>query len=339
MSLNIFDKAKDSVLDGIVATGNFDYTYAIENLIPLINKTDFQRKLQNGSFYDKLKRDIENGCIMPPITIAFVTKDISCNTSTDNIQTYIENNISKSFILDGIQRLNTLSKLKKSNKLNFNQPLYVNYIFCNSVDKLLYRMITLNNGQKPMTPRHQVEAIMSNMYCFDTYDFIIDTEKDTKNKSFRKSDFIQAYLAFMADSPIIDNKKIIQEKMDELLVGKIISAKPNEFNSQFSDILQAISKFHENNENYKWLKQTNNLVGFSVGMKKSADIILETTIDEFTTSIKNFEEAFSNFNVSKIKVGKYRRELACEYFRNYDKYKYSDTNTILEFFSNLTNDN
>lgn len=80
-----------------------------------------------------------------------------------------------------------------------------------------------------MTPRHQVEAMMSSLNIFENYKIEFQTEKERAKRSdinpsaFNKSDFIQAYLAFMADSPLVDNNKIIQEKMDDLLVGKIIS--------------------------------------------------------------------------------------------------------------------
>ena len=35
--------------------------------------------------------------------------------------------------------------------------------------------------------------------------------KKTKLNSFNQSDLIQAYLAYMANSPMVDNKKIIQD--------------------------------------------------------------------------------------------------------------------------------
>ncbi len=340
--MKIFDKELDVVIHGLVASGNVSYKYAIDNYVPLINKTEFQRKLQDKKFYQKLERDIEDGCIMPPITIAYVDDTINERSTLDQIESFINNNVNKSFVLDGIQRLNTLSRLINSNKIDFNKKLYVTYIFCNSVDKLLYRMITLNNGQRPMTPRHQVEVMMSNVYDFDQYDIHIQTEKERAEwidkKSFNKSDLIQAYLAFMADSPVIDNKKIIQEKMDDLLVGKIISTDPLKYESNFSDIFIALSKFQRHPIAFKWLKITNNIVGFSVGMKKSSKEILEASVEDFVKSIKTFDSAFSDFNPSKIKVGKYRRELSCEYFRQYSDLKDYDSDSLLEYFSDITNE-
>lgn len=340
--MKIYDKDFDSVINGVVATGSISYKDAIDKLVPLISKTDFQRKLQDKKFYEKLERDIEKGCVMPPITLAYVNNTIDIKSSVEEITNYFDDNYKKSFVLDGIQRLNTLSRVSENKKLNLEKKLYVNIIFSDSVDKLLYRMITLNNGQKPMTPRHQVEMMMANVFDFDELGIEVQSEKEraekTKINSFSKSDIVQAYLAYMANSPMVDNQKIIQEKMDELIVNKIISTEPVNDKSNFKDVILAISKFQKSPTTLKWLKQTNNLVGFSVGMKHSSDIIKNLDIEEFESSIINFENAFSDFNPSKIKLGKMRRELSFEFFKNYLKLRDYNKYELLEHFSDITNE-
>ncbi|WP_241151507.1 hypothetical protein, partial [Pseudomonas viridiflava] len=93
-------------------------------------------------------------CVMPPITVAFVTdKEFGAN---NEIEDYVNENIDASFVLDGIQRLNTLYRAAEEVEFGDDYVIYINFILCDSVEKLLYRMITLNNGQRPMTPRHQV---------------------------------------------------------------------------------------------------------------------------------------------------------------------------------------
>jgi len=338
--MNILDIQKDAVINGVVAVGSATYNYAFDNFIPLINKAEFQRKLQDKKFYRKLERDIEDGCVMPPITIAFITTEIDEGTTTEELGEFVRSNIKDSFVLDGIQRLNTLSRLKASEALDKDRKIYISFIFCESVEKLLYRMITLNNGQRPMTPRHQVEMIMSNAFDFDDLGVSVLTEKDAaksrNKKSFRMADIVQAFLAFMAESPVVDNKKIIEEKMDELLVSKIMSVEPAGYKSEFKDFISALNKFQGNDENLKWLKITNNIVGFAVGLKNSSELILNLTPDEFHDAIIKFDSAFSDFNPSRIKVGKYRRELSCEYFKNFEEYSVLDSDELLEAFSELT---
>lgn len=340
--MNIYEIDSDEVINAIVVNGSITYKEAVEKLVPLINKTEFQRKLQDKKFYEKLERDIVDGCIMPSITIAFVDTSIKANSKKEDIVKFFEKNYSKSFVLDGIQRLNTLSRVKDSEKINLDKKLYLNIVFSDSVDKLLYRMITLNNGQKPMTPRHQVEVMMANVFDFNDLGIAVQTEKERavkiKMNSFNKSDLVQAYLAYMANSPMVDNKKIIQDKMDELIVNKIVSAEPIDNDSSFESVIKALAKFQKSSKALKWLKQANNLVGFAVGMKTSSKIINELSVQEFEDSIKTFDQAFSDFNPSKIKMGKLRRELSYDFFKNFSKLKDLDSLELLEYFSDLTND-
>lgn len=340
--MNIYEIDKDRVINAIVVSASITYKEAIDKLIPLVNKTEFQRKLQDKKFYEKLERDIVDGCIMPSITIAFVDKSITQDSKKDEINSFFEKNYGTSFVLDGIQRLNTLSRVKSSKKIDLDKKLYLNVIFSDSVDKLLYRMITLNNGQKPMTPRHQVEVMMANVFDFDKLGIDVQTEKERavkiKMKSFNKSDLVQSYLAYMANSPMVDNKKIIQDKMDELIVSKIVSAEPIDDDSSFEKVINALAKFQKNPKALKWLKQANNLVGFAVGMKTSSKLILNLSADEFEEAIDKFDQAFADFNPSKIKMGKLRRELSYEYFKNFQKLKDLDSLELLEYFSDFTND-
>lgn len=340
--MNIYEIDSDEVISAVVVSGSITYKEAIEKLVPLINKTEFQRKLQDKKFYEKLERDIVEGCIMPSITIAFVDKTITSNSKKEDIIKFFEINYGKSFVLDGIQRLNTLSRVQNSEKINLDKKLYLNIVYSDSVDKLLYRMITLNNGQKPMTPRHQVEVMMANVFDFNELGIEVQTEKERavkiKMNSFNKSDLVQAYLAYMANSPMVDNKKIIQDKMDELIVNKIVSAEPIDDDTSFESVIKSLAKFQKSPISLKWLKQANNLVGFAVGMKTSSKIIKDLSVEEFETSIKTFDKAFSDFNPSKIKMGKLRRELSFDFFKNYSKLKDLDSLELLEYFSDLTND-
>ncbi len=329
---------EDTVINGQVAFAKTSYDEAVEVLVPLIDKTEFQRKLQDKKFYNKLERDIEDGCVMPPITVAILTSESFANIKS--IQDYVNKNIGNAFVLDGIQRLNTLSRAAAKYEFDDSYQIYINFILCDSVEKLLYRMITLNNGQRPMTPRHQVEIMIANVFDFKAMGIDVVAEKDSTiasaRKAFRKADIIQAYLAFMADSPIVDNKKIIEEKMDELLVGRIMDVEPKKYMSSFKDFVSLLAKFQKNAEGFKWLKVTNNLVGLAAGIKHSMKSVNKISADEFAEIVEVFDQAFADFNPSKIKVGKYRRELVYEYFKTFDEYRDLDADELLGVFSELT---
>ncbi|MBC3948956.1 hypothetical protein [Pseudomonas folii] len=336
--MKILDIQADSVINGTVAFGKATYTEAIKSLIPLIDKTEFQRKLQDKKFYSKLERDIVDGCVMPPITVAFVT-DKELETIKE-IEVFVNSHIESSFVLDGIQRLNTLFRASEEVEFGDKYIIYINFILCDSVEKLLYRMITLNNGQRPMTPRHQVEIMIANAFDFKKLGISVVAEKDSSTvsarKAFRKSDIIQAYLAFMADSPVVDNKKIIEEKMDDLLVGKIMAVEPTKYKSSFKEFIKLLAIYQKDPDSLKWLKVTNNLVGFAAGAKHSIEKLKLINEKEFAECTSVFDQAFADFNPSRIKVGKFRRELSCEYFKSFVEYKDLDAEDLLEHFSELT---
>src|SRR5690606_8156321 len=142
----------------------------------------------------------QEGCITPAITIAFIENvDLNANHSIESLNDFIFENIKNAFVLDGIQRLNTLRRVyqKEDNKLDLNKYLYVNIIICTERDNLLYRMVTLNNGQKPMTARHQIEMLADSVYDYSIYNnFDVFTEKESAPKSakgFKKADIMNSY--------------------------------------------------------------------------------------------------------------------------------------------------
>lgn len=98
--------------------------------------------------------------------------------------------------------MNTLHAAKDIKGFDENRVVFLNIIISNSQDKLLYRMITLNNGQRPMTARHQVEILTKEMFDFDDYEnVVIRTEKEIDKKrikhALKLSDVSKAYLAFL----------------------------------------------------------------------------------------------------------------------------------------------
>jgi len=276
---------------------------------------------------------------MPPLTLAFIVDGINFS-SKEEAQNYIRNNIEDAFVLDGIQRLNTLYRTQKNNsELNLNQPMFLNIIFCESMDNLLYRMITLNNGQKPMTARHQIEILASNIYNFEELPVEIQTEKERKKRiikgSFNKSDIIKAYIAFLSDSINIDNQRIIEEKLDELIAEKILNSNITEDNLEFSEIISLISNLSIQPEILEWFKVNNNFIGFSVGIRHSYEELKEVNSEVFSNSIQKFEKAFSAFNVSKVRVGFQRRKYVAYFIENFMMFSEMDENDMVDILSTI----
>ncbi|MBN8657714.1 MAG: hypothetical protein J0M11_18430 [Anaerolineae bacterium] len=337
MSIVVYSIDDDHVITAKFISGKTNYEFGIDKLVPLISKLDIQRNLQDTKFYRRLERDILKGCIMPPITLAFVTEPSSLEGV--NLSDYVNENIDKAFILDGIQRLNTLSRANQGNKdIDLSRPLFLNIIICYSMDNLLYRMITLNNGQKPMTPRHQIEMLAANVYDFDSLSIKVHAEKGSKravNGAFKKADIIKAYIAFLSNSINIDNQKIIESKMEELIADKILDSNITDDNLEFEDVIGLVAKFSEDLTSLAWFQVNNNLIGFSVGVKKSFGFLSEVSPEEFSKSISVFEKAFSYFNVSKFNIGQQRRKLTEHFISRYENLAKLDENELIQLLSEL----
>jgi hypothetical protein len=316
-----------------------NYHYAVEKFIPLIDKLDFQRSPLRASFYKRLERDIINGCIIPPLTIAINHRHL--NPSKINPE-LIDELLTTAFILDGVQRLSTIARICSENtEFDRNRPLYANILICNSMDRLLYRMVTLNNGQRPMTARHQIEILASNIFDFNTMPILAVTEKEikrTKQKSasedvMSKEVLIKGYLAYISSSVNIDNQKIIETKMDELITEQIMDSNLASRDTEFSDVILCIEKYFKSPELNEWFHIPNNFIGFSASMATNFNEIKGVLVEDMTVSIKLFEDAFSSIDISKIKLGLARRRMVQFYFDHFATFSEYTSNQLLNRIS------
>lgn len=340
MTLSVHSVEFDEVIKSTFISAQINYRFALDKLVPLIGKLDIQREIQSPKFYDRLAKDIVSGCIMPSLTLAIVDDTFGDKLTKKSAKDFITQRIDDFFVLDGMQRLNTMDRAYKRNSSEFplDRPVFLNILICNSMDLLLYRMITLNNGQKPMTARHQIEIVASSIYNFEDASVNVQAEKRIlgqrrKRGAFKKADLIKAYLAFLSESVNVDNDKIIQEKMDELLASKIMDSDLTSSKNSFEDVMQQIERLYENIETRDWIMGQNNLIGFCAGARKSVQRIAKLPNHQLSSSINQFERAFSGINVSKIKLGNARRKAVKYYFENINKTVNLDADEILDEIS------
>lgn len=340
MNIKIHTKDNDSVIQSIVLTGTTTYGYAVDSLYPLINRFSSQRKLQNPSFYDRLRKDILNGCLMPAITLALIDETEPDAQNTAQLTEYVNSKMQEGYVLDGMQRLNALNLVKDEPSFDRDKTLFVNVIISKNKDMLLYRMITLNNGQKPMTPRHQIEVLTEELFDFESLDIVVQSEKERAEKikrgAFNLADIAKGYLAFFTENVHNENNKIISEKMDEIIVGRIMDSAVIESGLEFQSVLELIDLFSKSPNGKEWLMTQNNLIGFCVGIRSSYSYVSTLSEDEFGELCVNFETAFKGINAAKVNLGKYRRELAKKYIEKISEFRNSTALDLLEFFSEET---
>ncbi|MEZ8107347.1 hypothetical protein FCV43_19785 [Vibrio genomosp. F6] len=339
-NIKLLDSDYDHVIQSQLLSVKADYQFVLDKLVPAVDRLDIQRNKQNTKFYDRLATDIENGCVMPPLTLAIVV-DTANDGKLNNAQAMevLEDHLDEFFVLDGIQRVTTLQKVHKTlgEEFPFGNSIYLNVLVCRSFDLLLYRMITLNNGQKPMTARHQIEIIANGIYDFDKHDINVAVEKKNGKKnikgSFKKSDLINAYLAFLSKSVNIDNNKVIEQKMDEIIARKIIESDLTQEDGDFDTVLHVISDLCENDDVKKWFLVTNNLIGFCVGARSNLNNVSKITKSLMLEYVDLFEQSFSYINPSKVKIGVVRRQCAAHLFSKVSEEFSLDEYDLVDEFS------
>ena len=349
--LDILDMEKDNVIDSPYITVKTTYKYALEELYPLINQLEFQRNPLKKEYYERLKKDIIDGCVMPPITIAFDDAELfkkinssNINLNNEDIIKLVSENIDKGFILDGIQRLNTVMEASKNDNFDMTRPLYASIILSDSMNKLLYRMIILNNGQRPMSARHQIEILVgksvSKLNIDVKYLDSIYTEKDGKRNDglnkLKQDVLSKAFIAFSSSSIDIDNQKIIEEKLNEIISRKIVSSDVKNSKIDLEDLIKyildmGIESKKEDENIFPWLNNENNLIGFFAGISKRNDFLENIEYTAFMQIIKNIEYVMQSLNVSKIKVSKVRRQTVLNLVKEYDKYNTDDTDILDDY--------
>lgn len=341
MPICIEDVIHDDVIRSAFAIGKTDYRYAIDSLVPLLGRFDEQRRTQNAKFYSRLRADILKGCVMPPLTIAFVSKDHSNLSNAREVQDFVNMNIGSGYVLDGMQRLNTLRSAAEDEHFPAQRSLYLNVIIAERHDLLLYRMITLNNGQRPMTPRHQIEILTQKLINIeDLQNIAIQREKDTEEEiirgAFRLADIAAAYTAFLANNVNNENNKIIDEKMNEILVGRVMDSDVGSVETEFKQIIELIDKVSADETAKKWLRLPNNLIGLTVGARSAYSSISRLTPAEFAEQAAKFDRAFDVINPSKVNVGRFRRELSKAFFEEFDVFSNLAEDDVADRFVDLT---
>lgn len=336
--IEIFDTEFDDVIKSYFIDLKVDYKFALENFFPRINKLDFQRNPLNKKFYERLEKDIIAGCVMPPITIA-IKHNVKDRKTNDEWKNYIIDNMDKAFVLDGIQRLSTLKRVSNNEGFIETRPLYVNILVCDSMNKLLYRMITLNNGQKSMSARHQIEILTDTLIDYDDLNIQIITEKEKSKRekdkiSFDKEIIIKSYLAFTSGSVNIDNQKIIADRMDSLLTDKIIQSNLDSRETEFYDVLKFISnQMNQSEVLHKWFDVANNLIGFSAASSTNFQSYSDVSSVDLEESVDLLESAFRDIDVSKIQLGRARRRMVDYFFRKYETLSKMSASELLDRIS------
>ncbi len=142
---------------------------SIRDYLDLAKKIYRQNNLQrrrvrsSRTVYSLLKADMMYGCVIPPVVLAYTKPS---GTLEAGLRAAFVDDSEHFVLLDGLQRSLTLMDIEA--ELSTQPDIHAEFLnrlmrceIYEGINKIgiLYRMLTLNTGQTPMSVRHQIEIM------------------------------------------------------------------------------------------------------------------------------------------------------------------------------------
>ena len=356
-------KAISQIKDGRIDAWNFLLEISIGEYLNLVNdvidKNAFQRKRVRSSktVYALLKEDLKLGCIIPPLVIA-LSNTAKTDLNMENISSYVIENKKDLLILDGLQRTLTIKDLLNESsddsitldKVKNHKIRLELYVGINRLS-ILYRMLTLNTGQTPMTLRQQIEMLYMD-YLEQQKIPHVSLIRETDSKTARKFgeynfheiiDGFNAYLdrepSPMVRSDILDNIKSLEKLSKEnqnidlfesyiqayhKLLEKILNLSPDDVTLP-DEYIEKNDVFDKTA--YRIFRKPQVMSGFGAALGKLIDFEVIENIDSIISLIDKLKIGDAHEFLEKInrylaeikqkskKIGTSQREFFLIYFR------------------------
>lgn len=311
--------------------------------------------------YALLKQDLMRECVIPPVVLALTSgAEKYDEAAEETLINQIKENSENLVILDGLQRTHTildlLEELRTSKdegglKKLENAKIRVEiYIGLNRLG-ILYRMLTLNTGQTPMSLRQQIEILYLD-YLGTSIDGVelvreADGKSASKPNQYNFKDVIEGFNAYLDRDELPIDKADILENINSL--EKL--SKENQSSQLFEKYLQALYLFiskavelcDETELSEEYLEKNNSpfgktaiqvfkkpqaMSGFGAAVGKLIDFEIIKDMDEAITTISKLsaedpEEFLEEINNSldwlknnTSKIGNAQRTFFSFYFRD-----------------------
>lgn len=222
--MKIIGKAWDKKSETQVIYAQISPREYLETVGDDFGQFEIQRKRESHKGYTRLKQDILQGALLPPITLALKPQYVDQATNLVDNEEELANFLSRPNlfnILDGLQRtyiLNDIAKEKQDFKEG--QELLLEIWLEGDIQKLIYRIIVLNAGQKPMSIRHQVELLFSSLQKpieEKVGNIELVKEKDLRRRRkagiFSFEVVVSGYQAFLSGSTELNKENLISQKL------------------------------------------------------------------------------------------------------------------------------
>lgn len=226
MEINIIGTTEDSRTNTSVAYGQMSILDYLELVGEDFDRFAIQRRKEKHRAYLRMKNDIIKGALLPPITLAINPE------RANELLPYFKNadlsglakkivEIGQVSILDGLQRTYILKDLQNEGvEFKEEQKLLIEFWAEEKLQNLIYRIIVLNAGQKPMSMRHQIEVLFStfrstieggipNLELFEER----EGARRTRPRKYAFDRIVTAYQSFLSKSPEIQKENVVAQRL------------------------------------------------------------------------------------------------------------------------------
>ena len=283
--MKVASKVKDGRINAVNILLDMNIREYLEVAGNIIKNNEFQRKrVKNSStVYALLKKDLRSNCTMPPIVLAIKAEKMNHLLNPYDVD---EEQIKSLFkpenliILDGLQRtytiLDLVDELKKENNIEVLNNVLDNsirievYLGINKIG-ILYRMLTLNTGQTPMSIRHQIEMLYSDYAENSIGEVRLLKETDSKSVKrigeYQFRDVIEGFNSYLdRDELGISRNELLEniQNLEKLALENGTSDLFKDYILTYNDLIKKIDSFDMGWEVRKSELDINGVFGRSV---------------------------------------------------------------------------
>lgn len=217
-----------------------------------------QRRREKHKAYGRLSADISEGALLPSITLAVKPEIVASilpayeayrnDASTAGDLATALNAPGTVDILDGLQRTYIMRDLATEGaKFKEDQRILVEFWLERDLHNLIYRIIVLNAGQKPMSIKHQLEllfaslqeSILSQLPGVEIY-LERDATRRSRAKKFAFHVIVSAYQAMITGSPELQKDNIVA---NELMESSALEVGETTLSEQFDTFVEMLKRY------------------------------------------------------------------------------------------------
>lgn len=217
-----------------------------------------QRRREKHKAYGRLSSDIRDGALLPSITLAVKPEIVASilpayeayrhDPSKAGDLAAALNAPGTVDILDGLQRTYIMRDLAVGGvEFKEGQRILVEFWLERDLHNLIYRIIVLNAGQKPMSIKHQLEllfaslleSILSQLPGVEIY-LERDNTRRSRAKKFAFHVVVSAYQAMITASPELQKDNIVA---NELMENSALEMGETTLSEQFDTFVETLKKY------------------------------------------------------------------------------------------------